>query len=448
LLPSYNEGRHVFKTIESILASDYPSEKIEVVAVDDCSSDDTFAWVQKAAARWPNVQAHRNAVNSGKHHTLSKALSHSSGEILICIDSDCIFDRPAIKEMMACFADPGIGAVGGRVGVSNPTENILTRCQTLVYYYAFQVSKMMQNWTRNVMCISGCLFAVRREHFMAIEQTVKERNWFGIGVRDGEDRYMTHLLLLSGLKTYCDVQAQCWTVVPNNLKQLFMQQLRWRRGSLRDFFWSLRMFRSNMKVLHPLTLINMLIPGALTLMWPVMHAYTLSTGWLGQELFVATQLHISMTVTAGVIFFLYASMHNPEQRVSPFGVALLGFWFMVDSFFITILALCTFDVGEWGTRGPSAKPNPASAPELFQRGGDARPEAPVFAAQYPDRHTGQAQGVGQSGLGLEPLRCLVPDFVGTAVGSDVVEVGRLTDRIPLRHGIRRGNQVLHVFERD
>jgi hyaluronan synthase len=355
LLPCFNEGEHVFTTIESIIDSDYPLHKIEIIAVDDCSADDTFAWIEQAAKKWPTVRAFRNTVNSGKHHTLSHALSYSSGEILICIDSDCIFDKRAIRELTACFIDETIGAVGGRVGISNSMENILTQCQTLVYYYAFQIMKMSQNWTRNVTCISGCLFAVRREHFEAIEEQVKRRNWFGIGVRDGEDRYMTHLLLLKGLKTYIDITAQCWTAAPSNFKQLFMQQLRWRRSGLRDLFWTLRTFGNNLEVLHPLTVVNILMPGTLTVLWPAMYIYALASGWAAQHLFLDTQVYFGAYVVFGICFNMYIRNRNPEQRINPLIVGSLGLWFIVDSFFTTLVALCTFDVGEWGTRGTSEK---------------------------------------------------------------------------------------------
>ncbi|MFM0321090.1 glycosyltransferase family 2 protein [Caballeronia glebae] len=355
LLPCFNEGMHVFKTIESIIASNYPSEKIEVIAVDDCSADDSFAWLQRAAAKWQNVQAHRNEVNSGKHHSLSRALAHSNGEIIICIDSDCIFDRDAVRELTSCLIDKSIGAVGGRVGINNTRRNVLTQCQTLVYYYAFQIMKMSQNWARNVTCISGCLFAVRREHFKAIEDQVKSRNWFGIGVRDGEDRYMTHLLLLKGLKTYIDITAQCWTPAPDNFRQLFMQQLRWRRSGLRDLFWTLRTFWPNLRILHPLTMVNMLIPGTLTVLWPAMYIYAMSSGWVAQHLFLDMPIYFGVYVLVGVIFNFYTRRHNPEQAVNPLMVGMLGLWFIVDSFFTTLVALCTFDVGDWGTRGTSEK---------------------------------------------------------------------------------------------
>jgi len=362
LLPCFNEGEQVFRTIESILASDYPMNKLEVIAVDDCSADDTFLWIEQAARQWSNVRAFKNSINSGKHQTLSKAFEHSIGEVLICIDSDCIFDKRAIAELMACFWDERIGAVGGRVGVSNVRTNILTQCQTLIYYYQYQVSKMLQNWARNITCISGAMFAIRREHFKSIEIDVKARNWFGIGIRDGEDRYMTHLLLLKGLKTYINTDAQCWTNVPDNIKQLFMQQLRWRRGSLRDFFWTLRTFRANLNVLHPIVLVNMLISGLLVILWPWMDIYVMAAGWQIEEFFLKILLYISIYICVGLIFNFYVHRHNPEQKVSVLVVGAIGLWFIANTFLITLLALCTFDVGDWGTRGVTAKAGKSTAP--------------------------------------------------------------------------------------
>jgi hyaluronan synthase len=355
LLPCFNEGKHVFDTIESIIGNEYPSELVEVIAVDDCSADDSFEWLQKAAKKYKNVRAFKNETNAGKHHSLSRGLKESSGDIIICIDSDCIFAKDAISELTACFVDPKIAAVGGRVGINNTMENIITQCQTLVYYYAFQIIKMTQNYTRNVTCISGCLFAVRRERFMEIEEKVKQRNWFGIGVRDGEDRFMTHLLLLGGWKTYINIDAQCWTSAPNNLRQLFMQQLRWRRSGLRDLFWTLKDFNNNLKLLHPLTIINMTVPGALTVLWPAMYIYAIINAWTTQYLLMDLQLYFGVYMLMGLVFNAYAHYNNPEQKINPIAVASLGIWFIVDSFFTTLTALCTFDVGEWGTRGTSTK---------------------------------------------------------------------------------------------
>ena len=119
LMPCFNEGKTVYETIESISKSNYPNEKFEVIAQDDCSVDDSYEWMLKAQRDFSNIQVRvgRNAVNSGKARTVCNALQHSTAELMISIDSDCIFHPDAIRELAACFSEPKIGSVGGRVGV-------------------------------------------------------------------------------------------------------------------------------------------------------------------------------------------------------------------------------------------------------------------------------------------------------------------------------------------
>ena len=89
-------------------------------------------------------------------------------------------------------------------------------------------------------CISGCLFAIRRELLLEIEPAIRARHWFGIPVNQGEARFLTHQTLLRGYGTYINNDALCWTTVPNTLSVLFKQQLRWRRSIVRDLFYTLR----------------------------------------------------------------------------------------------------------------------------------------------------------------------------------------------------------------
>ncbi|MDR2990335.1 MAG: glycosyltransferase family 2 protein [Burkholderiaceae bacterium] len=359
LMPCFNEGAQVLNTIKSIIENDYPSDKIEVVAVDDCSADDTYQWLQKAEEKWPSVRVFKNAVNLGKHNTLTYALGYSSGEIIICIDSDTIFDKNVIKELTACYVDESIGAVGGRVGVSNPKDNVYTQAQTFLYYFGFQITKMLQNCVRNATIISGALFSVRRKHFEAIQEQVKQRNWLGIHVREGEDRYMTHLLLLRGLKTYINIDAECWTTVPNNFKQLFMQQLRWRRGTLRDFFWTLHFLYKNLKMLHPITIATIIMPCVITLQWPIVFLGSLIFSLSIRSMFFTFITYWCLNIAICSIMMLYAHKYSPEQKINPLIASALALWFVVDCF-MTVIAVCTFDNGTWGTRGAAASSQASS----------------------------------------------------------------------------------------
>jgi glycosyl transferase family 2 len=183
----------------------------------------------------------------------------TTAEIIISIDSDCIFHPNAIRELTACFAEPGMGSVGGRVGVRNPNQSVITAIQTIVYYSAFQLYKIPENWTRSICCISGCLFAIRRKLLLEIEPAIRARHWFGIPVNQGEDRFLTHQTLLRGYGTYINNDALCWTTVPNTLSVLFKQQLRWRRSIVRDFFFTLKTLPQHVWKMHPNTVLTLVL---------------------------------------------------------------------------------------------------------------------------------------------------------------------------------------------
>jgi len=360
LLPVFNEGAHVMETIGSILRCDWPADKLEIIAIDDCSSDDSFDYIAQAQSRCPQVKASRNDTNCGKHVTLARALKQSRGEVLICIDSDCIFDKAVIRELVACFADPEVGAVGGNIGITNVNDNAFTVCQALVYYMSFQVGKMLQNIHGRVFCISGCLFAVRRPLFEEVESEIKNRNWFGMQVRDGEDRYMTHAILMRGWKTKVNPHAHCWTAAPTKMKQLFSQQIRWRRSGLRDLFWTWARLPRHIAVMGLPALLTALVPETFTVLWSLFILSTVPV--FGVAAAVGTVVTAFLTFCA--VFVVAALGYNLSiDRLAPGSIRIrypvvaagAGAWFFMDSLLITLIALSTFDVGAWGTREGTPK---------------------------------------------------------------------------------------------
>jgi hyaluronan synthase len=354
LMPCYNEGQTVYETIESISKSNYPTDKFEVIAQDDCSVDDSYEWMRKAQRDFTNIRVRtgRNEVNSGKARTVCNALQLSNAEIIISIDSDCIFHPDAIRELTACFAEPHIGSVGGRVGVRNPNDSVITAIQTIIYYSAFQLYKIPENWTRSVGCISGCLFAIRRELLLEIEPAIRARNWFGVPVNQGEDRFLTHQTLLRGYGTYIDNDALCWTTVPNTLSVLFKQQLRWRRSIVRDFFFTLKTLPAHVWNLHPNTVFTLvLVPlGALVAFLVVVTALTSDPlSWAG-PLPLVTALGI-----AAILSWIIKKYSAKEALAHPLAFGAYVAWSLVSSLFLTPLALCTMDSADWGTRAKSQK---------------------------------------------------------------------------------------------
>jgi cellulose synthase/poly-beta-1,6-N-acetylglucosamine synthase-like glycosyltransferase len=349
LMPCYNEGHTVYETIESISRSNYPNDRLEVIAQDDRSADDSYEWMLKAQRDFTNIpiRVGRNQENSGKARTVCNALHQSGGEVIISIDSDCIFHPDAIRELTACFSEPGIGSVGGRVGVRNPNASTITAIQTLIYYAAFQLYKVPENWTRSVGCISGCLFAMRRRLLLEIEPKVRARHWFGIPVNQGEDRFLTHQTLLHGYGTYINTDAICWTTVPATLSQLFKQQLRWRRSVIRDLFFTLRTLPQHIWKLHP----NSVATLVLTPLGAVVGLLAVLTMLVGDPMAWAGPVPLAVYLgIAAVLSWAIRRYSRCEVVHNPLAFGAYVAWSVVSSLFITPLALCTMDSRDWGTR--------------------------------------------------------------------------------------------------
>jgi cellulose synthase/poly-beta-1,6-N-acetylglucosamine synthase-like glycosyltransferase len=274
-------------------------------------------------------------------------MEQSSAEIIISIDSDCIFHPDAIAELTACFSEAHMGSVGGRVGVRNPNDSVITAIQAVIYYSAFQLYKIPENWTRSVCCISGCLFAIRRDLLQEIEPAIRARHWFGVPVNQGEDRFLTHQTLLRGYGTYINNDALCWTTVPNTLSVLFKQQLRWRRSIVRDFFYTLKTLPQHVWKLHPNAVWTLILTplGALVGFLVVITALTSDPlAWAGP-----VPLVVALGIGA-VLTWVIKKYSAREAVTHPLAFGAYVAWSLVSSLLLTPLALLTMDSADWGTR--------------------------------------------------------------------------------------------------
>ena len=356
VMSCYNEGESVYNTIKSMRSSDYPIDKLSIYVFDDCSKDDSFWWIQKASQDFKQVFAHCNTTNQGKAHNVLSAVAISDGDIIVGVDSDCVFEPNAIKELVACFTEKEIAAVGGRVGVSNANVNWLTRFQTLTYAVSFLVIKSSENLCRKIQCLSGPLVAIRRECFNEIKDKIAARSFFGIKITNGEDRALTQMLLLKGYDTYLNINALCYTSVPETVGQYAKQQLRWRRSAAGQFFQLLYHLPKMVFQNGLLCAIFSLFPIFVLILWNLMIIHAWLAGKIIASLVAIVICHFTIGPCIAVIFFYYARFSNyPDlQGISLFDLLvcrLIGaFWYPVSSIIITLFALFTLDDGGWVTR--------------------------------------------------------------------------------------------------
>lgn len=356
VMSCFNEGEAVYNTIKSMRLSDYPIEKLEILAFDDCSKDDSFAWMLKVANDYPNIIVHQNKKNQGKAHNILDAVEMSSGDVIVSVDSDCIFKPNAIKELVACFTEPKIAAVGGRVGVSNANVNWLTRFQMISYALSFLIIKSPEKIFRKVQCLSGPLVAIRRDCFNEIKEEIANRNFLGIKITNGEDRALTQMLLLRGYDTYLNVDSLCLTNVPTTIIEYAKQQLRWRRSAIGQYFQLiftlLKMIINN----SILSAVFSLMPIFVLLAWNMMIISAWASGKVLFTLMAMVLCHLTFGPCIAIAFYCYAHLSSLEdlKNISLYDLIfcrLFGaFWYPISTIVITLFALFTLDDGGWVTR--------------------------------------------------------------------------------------------------
>lgn len=350
IMSCFNEGEDVYNTLVSLARVDYPDHLLEIVAIDDCSTDDSFSWMQKAAVEYPKIRAIKNEVNKGKHRNVLHGAEISTGEVIVCTDSDLNYEPSVIRELVGCFSDEKIGAVGGVVGIKNPNINVMTRWQTMIYYYGFNLWKMPEVKLRTVFCISGCLFAIKRKVFEIIKPKIESRNWFGLEIKGGEDRYMTHQVLMAGYDTVVNTEAKCYTTAPMSLRQLFMQQLRWKRSGLMMFFWAFARPLEHTRRFSAGSLSLLFLPPTLSLTVLMVYICSLAMGDI--SLLMIGKFMFTILVFSCVAFFSSLLLKNQKQGITGlfFLPALMIWYVVIDQFFLPLLALLTLDEKGWSSR--------------------------------------------------------------------------------------------------
>ncbi|MCX5743029.1 MAG: glycosyltransferase [Proteobacteria bacterium] len=355
VVPLFNEGKSIYDTIISLVNLEYPKEKLSVTVVDDCSTDDSYEWACKAAREYPNVRVLRNPHNMGKRKGINHAVREAvDAEIIVSVDSDVIVYPTAIRELVRRFVSPEIAAVGGRVHVSNPNENWLTRLQTIKYYFGQEHLKNLERGLRSVLCLSGCLTAYRRHVLMQLEPILEDRNILGIPIKYGEDRFLTAQIVRHGYRTCMTMDAMCFTKAATTMGGYFNQQLRWKRSNIVDFIVGL----PHAWKLHPLLCLQYLSMILLLLVYPFIIAQHVLEG----QFFDLCFFHVQLIAMFGLIYYFAPSVRAlpPWLRVHPIAFMPMAVLMPVAYLLLTPLGLFTLDSSSWETRGHGNVAQPAA----------------------------------------------------------------------------------------
>ena len=246
IIPCFNEEEWIQKTILSCANQNYPVDKLEVIVVDDKSTDRSVEKIRELIARLEKSEEEEYRIkeriscivrteNGGKREALASGVVNAKHEYVVFVDSDSFLDPFAIRNLVQPFRDPKMGGVTGRTDVANTYTNSLTRLQSVRYYIAFRIMKAAESYFHCVTCLSGPLSCYKKEFVLEHLEDWRNQRFLGQKATFGDDRALTNIVLRHH-RTYYQDTAICSTIVPNKHKVFLKQQMRWKRSWLRESF--------------------------------------------------------------------------------------------------------------------------------------------------------------------------------------------------------------------
>ena len=223
-IAAHNEEAVIADAIEALLETDYPAGRLIIMPVNDRSTDGTRDIIDRIAARRPDVirPFHRTEGKPGKAAALKDATALIDTGIFIVFDADYIPGRGLIKQLVAPFFDPEVGAVMGRVVPLNPGTNLLTRMLDMERAGGYQVDQQALMNMRLVPQYGGTVGGIR---VLALESV---GGWHDDVL--AEDTDLTYRLLIGGWLTAYTNRAECYEEVPESWPVRVRQLMRWTRG--------------------------------------------------------------------------------------------------------------------------------------------------------------------------------------------------------------------------
>jgi len=221
LVPAYNEAVGIARCVCSLASSSYLGE-IEVVVVDDGSSDDTAAVVEELGLE--RVRVMRQA-NVGKAAALNRALAASQHEIIVTVDADTIFEPETLSRLVQRFRDLEVGVISGNTKIGN-RESLVGRWQHIEYVMGFNLDRRSYEVIGATPTVPGAIGAFRRRALNDIGGVS--------GATIAEDTDITLDIGRAGWKVVYEPRAQAWTEAPANLRALYRQRTRWAFGTIQS----------------------------------------------------------------------------------------------------------------------------------------------------------------------------------------------------------------------
>jgi cellulose synthase/poly-beta-1,6-N-acetylglucosamine synthase-like glycosyltransferase/peptidoglycan/xylan/chitin deacetylase (PgdA/CDA1 family) len=218
IVPAYNEQASIGAAVRSLALSAH--RDVEVIVVDDASTDDTASVVESLGLG--NVRVAR-VPHGGKGTALNAGIGLARHDLIVMVDADTVVDVDSIHRLVQPFADPTVGAVAGNVKVGN-RQGILGRWQHIEYVIGFNLDRRLYDVLGCMPTVPGALGAFRRSALTAAG---------GLSLDTiAEDTDLTIAIHRAGWRVVYEETARSYTEAPATVSELWKQRYRWSYGTM------------------------------------------------------------------------------------------------------------------------------------------------------------------------------------------------------------------------
>ncbi len=229
LISAYNEEEVIQSKIKSILESDYPADRLEIIVGSDASTDSTNKLIKRLSHENPATRVILFEERIGKPEVVNRLATESKGDILVITDANVMLDRTTLSEMIGYFVQAEIGLIDSRMintrlkkdGISHQEKFYISREVRIKHYESILWGSMMGPF-------GGC-YAVRKKLFRPVPKNFLV-----------DDFYINMAVLQQGFKCISNVDANVFEDVSNDLPEEFRRKRRISAGN----FQNLAAFRS------------------------------------------------------------------------------------------------------------------------------------------------------------------------------------------------------------
>lgn len=222
IVPCYNEEGTVASTLNSLLALDYPKDKLEIIVVDDGSKDRTLEIAKKFESD-PRVRVFHKE-NGGKHTAMNFGLARTNAEMIGCLDADSVVGSDGLLRVVPVFENEKVAAVTPGIHVKE-TSNVLQHIQKVEY--------QLSVFNRFMLAALGSAFITPGPFSIFRTSIVRELGGWRYGYST-EDMEMALRMQDAGYLIGNAPRAVVHTGTPRTLRHLFNQRVRWTYGWLRN----------------------------------------------------------------------------------------------------------------------------------------------------------------------------------------------------------------------